>query len=528
MDWAGEIHEEVDSAIDRFVSFVRVNTGEEARPVGAAFVLWVGGETQPTHMSGGDMWMSEGEPVPVAPSIITSFLNSLNVSVPFAQTLVATGTIPITWAVTSGTLPAGLSMNTSGSVSGTPTTVAAYSFTVTATNSVGTDVQAYTGSVNAALTPPTITTTTLSGMTQGVAFSQTLAATGDTPLSWAVTAGSLPTGLTLNSSTGAIAGTPSGSGSYSFTVSATNSAGTDPQAYSGTIAAGAAPPDITTTSLGTVTATVAYTRTLTATGATPITWAVTTGSLPAGLSLNGTTGVISGTPTTTGAYSFTITATNSTGSDPQAFTGSVISSTPGRFWFGTTNTPDSANVYSDGGATIATGNHWYSTVPWIALGVRLWTPASADSTFLNADLTVMVWARDWQGSSSPGPLDHTDNPPWSTPQQTKTYTDTRVAGTWTPIYFDTPININAVSASVNPPDCLLIAVRWGTLGYYVITADSTVPTAGDVPEVPSVAGDGLRLPESPFQRSAFTTNGTTGESTPGNFWYGQDLIYDLP
>lgn len=522
MDWAGDIHTQVNTAIDRFVSFVRVNTGDEPRPVGAGFVLWVGGETQPTNMSGGDIWMSEGEPVPTAPSIVTSSLNSLAVSVPFSQALVATGTAPITWAVTAGTLPAGLSLSSGGTISGTPTTAAGYSFTVTATNSVGTDVQAFTGTVDAAPTPPTITTTTLSAMTQGVSFSQTLAATGSTPMTWAVTTGSMISGLTLNASTGAITGTPAVSGAYSFTITATNAAGSDPQAYSGTITAGVAPPVITTTALSTLTEGNSFSQTLVATGGTPITWAVTTGSLPAGLSLNTSTGAITGTPTTAGAYSFTVTATNSAGSDPQAYSGTVNAPAADLTWFGAANTPDSVNLYSDGGATIISGDHFYRAGgSFIVRGVRVWNPPTADSTFLNTDVTVFAYGRDWTGSS----LTSAHNPGWSSPDATKTETAARVAGTWTSIYFDTPLNINAVGSGANDPDCVLIGVRFGTAGYYMITTDAAVGGTG---AIESVANDDVFLAESAFERSAVTINGSTSVAPPfGYTWYGVDLIYAL-
>jgi hypothetical protein len=56
----------------------------------------------------------------------------------------------MTWGVSAGTIPAGLTINSStGAISGTPTTAGAYSFTVQATNSFGSDTQAYTGTVAA-------------------------------------------------------------------------------------------------------------------------------------------------------------------------------------------------------------------------------------------------------------------------------------------------------------------------------------------------------------------------------------------
>jgi hypothetical protein len=56
----------------------------------------------------------------------------------YTGTVTATGgTGPYTYAVTSGTLPAGLSLSSGGAVSGTPTTAATSAFTVTATDANG-------------------------------------------------------------------------------------------------------------------------------------------------------------------------------------------------------------------------------------------------------------------------------------------------------------------------------------------------------------------------------------------------------
>lgn len=162
----------------------------------------------------------------VAPTITTTALNALQVGVSFSQQLVATGDAPITW---TGTAPDGLTLSSAGLLSGTPTTVGAYSFTVTATNAEGADTQLYTGSIVVAA--PVITTTALTAMQIGVAFSQTLVATGE-GVTWS---GSVPAGLAL-SAAGALTGTPTTYGAYSFTVTATNAGGSDTQLYTGTVA----------------------------------------------------------------------------------------------------------------------------------------------------------------------------------------------------------------------------------------------------------------------------------------------------
>lgn len=83
----------------------------------------------------------------VAPTVTTTELTAMTEAVPFSQQLAAGGDTPITWAVTTGTLPAGLALSAGGLLDGTPTTPGAFSFTVTATNAAGTDTQAYTGTV---------------------------------------------------------------------------------------------------------------------------------------------------------------------------------------------------------------------------------------------------------------------------------------------------------------------------------------------------------------------------------------------
>ena len=72
--------------------------------------------------------------------------------------------------------------------------------------------------------PLTITTTSLSDGTVGVAYSDTLEATGGVaPYTWAITEGNLPDGLSLDPSTGKISGTPTTPGTFNFTVQVSDS-----------------------------------------------------------------------------------------------------------------------------------------------------------------------------------------------------------------------------------------------------------------------------------------------------------------
>jgi sugar lactone lactonase YvrE len=63
------------------------------------------------------------------------------------------GTAPYTWSVSSGTLPTGLTLSPAGSLSGTPQTAGAFTFTVSVTDSAAhTATRSYTLTVNAAPT----------------------------------------------------------------------------------------------------------------------------------------------------------------------------------------------------------------------------------------------------------------------------------------------------------------------------------------------------------------------------------------
>jgi hypothetical protein len=95
--------------------------------------------------------------VGVKPSITTTTLTPGTVGSPYATSFGATGDAPITWSLVSGTLPPGLTLAADGSLSGTPTGPGSTSFTVKATNSIGSDQRLVTLLVNAAVvTPPII------------------------------------------------------------------------------------------------------------------------------------------------------------------------------------------------------------------------------------------------------------------------------------------------------------------------------------------------------------------------------------
>jgi len=79
------------------------------------------------------------------PVIVTPTLPGGTVGTDYTATVEATGPGPITFTVSEGSVPPGIAFDeTTGVLSGTPTTAGSYTFTVTATNEYGTDTREYT------------------------------------------------------------------------------------------------------------------------------------------------------------------------------------------------------------------------------------------------------------------------------------------------------------------------------------------------------------------------------------------------
>lgn len=160
--------------------------------------------------------------------VATSSLPAGTVQTSYSANLSASGgTTPYTWSIASGQLPAGLTLSSSGAITGTPTTAGQSSFTVQVKDSASPAATAQAGlSINVASANTTalqISGAALPSGVVGLAYSANLSATGGTaPYDWSVFSGLLPAGLAL-SSTGAITGTPTAAGQFKFAVQATDS-----------------------------------------------------------------------------------------------------------------------------------------------------------------------------------------------------------------------------------------------------------------------------------------------------------------
>ncbi|MBD9402357.1 autotransporter domain-containing protein [Comamonas sp. CMM02] len=234
------------------------------------------------------------------------------------------GTAPYSYNITSGSMPAGLSLSPSGTLSGTPTTGGAYNFSIGVQDRYGaTGSQTYSLTVSA----PSITLSpgSLSNGTVGTPYSATLSSTGGTaPYSYSITSGSLPTGLSLNTGTGAISGIPSVAGAYNLTITATDTnSATGSQAYSITIG-GQVP--VSTAVIAVVPANSSLNPiTLNISGGAATSVAVASAASHGTATASGTS--ISYTPAAgfSGVDSFTYTATNASGTSSPATVSITVS-----------------------------------------------------------------------------------------------------------------------------------------------------------------------------------------------------------
>jgi uncharacterized protein (TIGR03437 family) len=152
-----------------------------------------------------------------------------NVTIPYSQALAAqSGHPPYSWQVMGGNLPTGLSLNTSGTLSGTPSQAGSFAFTAQVTDTAG-GTAASTFSVPIAPQPLTLNAGSFPMGIVGAPYPiQVLTANGGVPPYTFATgtpaktsSGSLPGGLTLASAQ--ISGTPTGPGVSSFEITVSDS-----------------------------------------------------------------------------------------------------------------------------------------------------------------------------------------------------------------------------------------------------------------------------------------------------------------
>lgn len=164
-------------------------------------------------------------------------LPGATVGAAFSTTLVATGgSAPYRFRLAGGALPAGVTLDEGGLLSGTPTDGGSFGFSVAVEDSFGNGPR--TGSRNYVLVvarPDVLAAASLPAARYAAAYDAQLPLSGTAPFRVTLAGGQLPLGLQLGED-GRITGTPVLPGRFGFTASATDSSGgtgpySDSQAY---------------------------------------------------------------------------------------------------------------------------------------------------------------------------------------------------------------------------------------------------------------------------------------------------------
>lgn len=273
---------------------------------------------------------------PPGPTILTNSLGTATVGSSYVQVITAaSNATPLTFSISSGSLPNGLSLSDvrSGIISGSPTAITGqtqtFAFTVAVRDAFNTTSTKNLQIVVVAPPAPVIQTLSLPAATVGTAYTVPIRVTsGLPPYSFSVTAGSKPAWLNLSGTSGILSGTPSGStglGGVSFTVSVTDGVSVPVTQEYNLVVNSPARATIANATLASGQVGATYYQQLSSSGgALPYSYSIS-GALPTGITFNSTTGVFSGTPAANTATSYPISVTvtdqngNGTASVPKSF-----------------------------------------------------------------------------------------------------------------------------------------------------------------------------------------------------------------
>lgn len=263
------------------------------------------------------------------PVIQNGSLPSATVGTAYSHGLSSIGGVGAkTWSLVGGAVPQGMSLESNGTLSGTPTQHGSSVFTVRVTDA---DHQTDEAEFTLLVQPPSlpvIVTTTLPDTGVNSAYSQQLQASGGlAPHTWSLAGGSLPTGLSLAAG-GVLSGTPMIDGDFVFTIRLSDSYGQQVEQEFNLHVAPPPPLALSMPGIPSVLLGAPYSFLLQASGGYGNrTWSVTGGSLPTGLTLQ-PDGTLSGSTSEEGSHPITLTVTDQQGNSASGLFYLVVSSVP--------------------------------------------------------------------------------------------------------------------------------------------------------------------------------------------------------
>jgi len=237
----------------------------------------------------------------------------------------AGGTGSYTWSVVSGNLPNGVTLNSSGLLSGLPTTGGGFEVTIRVADTTGqTGQKTFSFAIGSSILG-FLSTSLPQGYINQQYSAQLQVSGGAAPYTFAIIGGVLPTGLNF-SPTGQITGTPTFTAFSSLTFRVTDATAATAQVTLN-LAIGQSTLQFSTASIANAGVGQLYNTAFAATGGIqPYTFTVTGGSLPTGLVLSNA-GVLSGTANIPGIYNFTVRLQDSANASVlQSFSMSVLNS----------------------------------------------------------------------------------------------------------------------------------------------------------------------------------------------------------
>jgi hypothetical protein len=247
------------------------------------------------------------------------------VGVPYSHTVEwkpGTGCPPYTYAVVGGAFPPGLSLSSSGHITGTPTKAGTYTFYIRQTDNCGPEGEGnapFVVTIQGGAPPLAVTTGTLSNGEADLSYSAALNASGGAgSRTWSVTGGQLPPGLTL-SSDGSLSGTPTTAGTYTFTATVSDGTSSSSKSMTITIIPGItvnAAPVVPLAEVRTPYSVSAPTVLGVTGGMPPYRYAPVSG-FPFGIGFDSATGEIFGSPREAGVVALTIQITDSNNATKQ-------------------------------------------------------------------------------------------------------------------------------------------------------------------------------------------------------------------